>query len=90
MSKRPNNSFKPKGLFAIGVAFWTAHRDAGNSSQRGLVCGAFAYYVGAVAVLAYAGSMLAMAGALLWPAVVLHTGLTAWCFAWLVGAWRGK
>jgi hypothetical protein len=71
------------GLLAIGVACWIAHRDTGSPSQRGLVFGALVYNVGAVAVLAYAGSILAMAGALLWPAVVLHAGLTAWCLVWL-------
>ena len=71
------------GLLAIGVACWIAHRDAGSQSQRGLAFGALVYNVGAVAVLAYAGSILAMAGALLWPAVVLHASLTAWCLVWL-------
>jgi hypothetical protein len=71
------------GLLAIGVACWIAHHDAGGTSQRGLVCAALIYNVGAVAVLAYAGSRLAMAGALLWPAVVLHAGLTAWCLVCL-------
>ena len=74
------------GLLAIGVACWIAHRDAGRPSQRGLAYGALVYNVGAVAVLAYAGSILAMAGALLWPGVALHTALTAWCLVCLVGA----
>ena len=78
------------GLLAIGIACWIAHRDAGSPSHRGLACGALVYNVGAVAVLAYAGSMLAMAGALLWPAVALHTSLMAWCLVWLVGTWPGK
>jgi hypothetical protein len=71
------------GLFAIGVACWIAHRDTGSPSRRPLVFGALVYNVGAIAVLAYAGSILAMAGVLLWPAVVLHAGLTAWCLVWL-------
>ena len=75
------------GLLAIGVACWFARRDTGSPSQRGLVFGALVYNVGAVAVLAYAGSILAMAGALVWPTVVLHAGLTAWCLVWL---WRHK
>jgi hypothetical protein len=73
-------------LLAIGVACWIAHRDTGSPSQRGLLFGALVYNVGAVAVLAYAGSRLAMAGALLWPAVVLHAGLTAWCLVCLAQA----
>jgi len=71
------------GLLAIGVACWIAHRDTGSPSRRALVFGALVYNVGAVAVLAYAGSILAMAGVLLWPAVVLHAGLAAWCLVWL-------
>ena len=71
------------GLLAIGVACWIAHRDTGSPSRRALVFGALVYNVGAVAVLAYTGSILAMAGVLLWPAAVLHAGLTAWCLLWL-------
>jgi len=71
------------GLLAIGVACWIAHRDTGSRSQRGLAVGALVYNVGAVAVLAVAGSILAMAGPLLWPAVVLHAGLMTWCLVWL-------
>jgi len=77
------------GLLAIGVECWIAHRDAGSPSQRGLVYGALVYNVGAVAVLSYAGSILAMTGALLWPAVILHTGLTAWCLVRLAGTRSG-
>jgi hypothetical protein len=66
-------------LLAIGVACWGAQRDGASPSQRGLLRGALVYNIGAVAVLAYAGSMLDLAGLMLWPTAVLHMGLAAWC-----------
>lgn len=77
-------------LLAIGVACWAAWDDGGSSSQRGLLRGALIYNIGAAVVLGYAGSMLALAGVLLWPTVLLHLGLTAWCIACLAGTDLGK
>jgi hypothetical protein len=70
-------------LLAIGVACWTARDDGDSSSQRGLLRAALIYNVGAVAVLGYAGSILVLAGVVLWPTVLLHLGLAAWCLGCL-------
>jgi hypothetical protein len=66
-------------LLAIGVACWAAQGDGPSSSQRGLLRAALIYNIGAVAILGYAGWMLALAGVMLWPTVLLHVGLAAWC-----------
>jgi hypothetical protein len=74
------------GLLAIGVACWSARDDRGSAAQRGLLRGAVVYNVGVVLVLAIAGAVAGMRGVLLWPAVVLHTGLAVWCVIRLAAA----
>jgi hypothetical protein len=66
-------------LLAIGVASWLARRDQGGPAQQGLFIGVLIYDAGAASLLAYAGVVLRRAGIALWPAVVLHTSLAAWC-----------
>jgi hypothetical protein len=70
-------------LLAIGVASWLARGDSQGRAQRGVLTGVLIYDGGAAAVLGYAGLATSMAGALLWPAVVLHTALAVWCLACL-------
>ena len=72
-------------LLAIGVACWAAQGDRASPSQRGLLQGALVYNIGAVVVVGYAGSMLDLAGVALWPTVLLHIGLAAWCLVCLAG-----
>jgi hypothetical protein len=74
-------------LLAIGVACWAAQGNGASSSQRGLLRGAFIYNIGAVAVLGYAGSMLALAGVLLWPTGRATPG--SWCVVPRLSRWYG-
>lgn len=67
------------GLLAIGIACWLACNDRDTRTQDGLLCGMLIYNVCVCAVLAYARSMLSMAGVALWPGVVLHAVMTSWC-----------
>jgi hypothetical protein len=71
------------GLFALGVASWMARRDAWSIAARGLIAGLLAYNVGATAVLAAAGLQLHPTGIALWPAVIVHAAMAAWCLAGL-------
>ena len=69
------------GLLALGVACWLARGDENSRAARALCGGMTVYNLGAVVVLAYAGLGLGLHGLALWPAVLLHTGMTAWCVA---------
>jgi hypothetical protein len=65
-------------LFAMGVASWLAAADEINPSLLGLLAGILIYNVVVTILLVYAGAVLAMAGVMLWPTIVLHASLAAW------------
>lgn len=67
------------GLFTLGTACWLARTDAHSRATTGLVDALTFYNVAVVVVLAYAGVGLGSHGLLLWPAVVLHIAMAAWC-----------
>jgi hypothetical protein len=67
------------GLFALGLACWLARNDVRSQAAFGLVAAMLFYNLTAAGVLAWSGLSTKAAGALLWPAVVLHMALTAWC-----------
>jgi len=77
------------GLMALAVACWFARHDSqsgdtrANNATRGLIAALLVYNIAAVGVLADAGAVLKLYGLALWPAVLLHTGLSAWCVACL-------
>jgi hypothetical protein len=66
-------------LLAIGVASWLARGDRQGHAQLGVLTGVLIYDGAAAALLGYAGLAMSMAGALLWPAVVIHSALAVWC-----------
>src|SRR5437762_3239262 len=70
-------------LLALGVACWLARNDTESRAARGLVVAMLIYNVVATAVLAFAGIGLGLHGVALWPAVVLHAAMGAWCGACL-------
>jgi hypothetical protein len=76
-------------LLAIAIACWLASGDPGGPAQRGVVIGVLIYDTGAASLLAYAALGLGLSGVVLWPAVVLHGALTAWCLAGLWARLRG-
>jgi hypothetical protein len=67
------------GLLSIGVASWLARHDRSSAAERGLVTGILIYNTTVTVLLGYSGIVMKMAGILLWPAVLLHLGLAAWC-----------
>jgi hypothetical protein len=70
-------------LLALGVACWLARNDRQSRTARGLVVAMLMYNIVATAVLAFAGIGLGLHGVALWPAVVLHAVMGAWCVACL-------
>jgi hypothetical protein len=72
-------------LLAIGVVCWLGRSDTSSRAQLGLIGGVLVYDAAAAMLLAYAGLYLSLAGIALWPAVVLHAVLAAWC---VVCLWR--
>jgi hypothetical protein len=65
-----------------------AKSDHGRPAQNGVLTGVLIYDVAAAGLLAHAGLSLGMQGVLLWPAVVLHVLLVAWCCVVLLGGSR--
>jgi hypothetical protein len=66
-------------LLTLAVACWLARQDGETRAANGLVTAMVLYNVGAAALLAYAGIGLRLSGICLWPAVLLHTMMGAWC-----------
>jgi hypothetical protein len=66
-------------LVALGVACWLARHDARSRAARGLVGGMVVYNVGVLAVLVYAGIGGGLSSIGLWPAALVHAGMTVWC-----------
>src|SRR5574342_1223365 len=71
------------GVISIGVASWPAWHDSRTPAQIGVLAGLLTYNVLAALLLAFAGAGWKMVGVLLWPAVVYHAALAAWCVACL-------
>ena len=66
-------------LLALGTACWLARNDRQSRAAQGLIAALLLYNSAAAAVLVHAALGLALSGIGLWPAVVLHAVLAAWC-----------
>ena len=66
-------------LVALAIACWQARNGERGSPAMGVVEAMSFYNFAAAMVLVYAGTRLDLRSALLWPAIVLHLGLGAWC-----------
>jgi hypothetical protein len=66
-------------LFAFGLVCWPARSERRSGTRLGPLTGILTYDVAAAGLLAYAGWSLGLAGVALWPEVVLHAALAAWC-----------
>jgi hypothetical protein len=70
-------------LLALGVACWLARHDEQGRAAKGLTAALLLYNIAVAAVLAHAGTGVKLFGVGLWPTVVLHVVLAAWCTAFL-------
>ena len=66
-------------LVALAIACWQARNGERGNAAIGVVEAMTFYNFAAAMVLVYAGIRLELRSALLWPAIVLHLGLGAWC-----------
>jgi hypothetical protein len=66
-------------LVALAIACWQARNGERGSPATGVIEAMSFYNFAAAIVLVYAGIRLELRSALLWPGIVLHLGLGAWC-----------
>jgi hypothetical protein len=71
-------------VLALSIACWLAGYDVKSCAARGVVSAMVIYNLGAVWILGAAGIQSPPAGILLWPVVILHAAMAAWCVASLV------
>ena len=66
-------------LLSLGLACWLARHDAPSQAASGLITAMLMYNVAVVAILAHTGLASGRFGLALWPGVVLHLAMAAWC-----------
>ena len=66
-------------LIALAIACWQARNGEREGPATGVVQAMLFYNFAVTAVLVYAGVRLELRSRLLWPVIVLHVGLGAWC-----------
>jgi hypothetical protein len=66
-------------LVSLAIACWRARNGDRGSPATGVVEAMSFYNFAGAMVLVYAGVRLELRSALLWPAIVLHLVLGAWC-----------
>ena len=68
-------------LIALGTACWLVRGQERNPVAAALVIAMLIYNSGVAAILIVAGTVLGLAGVGLWPTVVLHLCMAAWCLS---------
>ena len=66
-------------LVTLGVAFWLVRGDSQSRASKGLIAAMVLYNFGAALILGAGGIGSQSVGRALWPAVVLHSAMAAWC-----------
>lgn len=70
-------------LLSLAIVCWLARNDEQSRAVTGLITGMSFYNTAVVVLLVYAGIGSGLAGVGLWPAVLAHAALLAWCIACL-------
>ena len=68
-------------LLSLSLACWWAANDPGGPAASGVVKTMLLYDVVAIVLLAYARVALGLSGIALWPGIIVHILLGAWCAA---------
>jgi hypothetical protein len=68
-------------ILSLAIVCWLARRGAQSLASRGLTVAMLFYNFAVAAVLAFAGLGDGLHGVLLWPAVLFHLAMGAWCIA---------
>lgn len=76
-------------LLALGLACWCARKSVGPATQ-GIVAAMLVYNVATATAFAYGGLVYRLAGIGLWPTVILHLAMAAWCIAALRSGVRSR
>jgi hypothetical protein len=71
-------------ILTLALVCWLARRDPNSLALRGLVVAMLFYNTAVAAVLAFAGFGDELHGVLLWPAVLFHLAMGAWCITSLL------
>jgi len=66
-------------LISIGIMNWAGRSEPNGKAAKGIVVGMIFYNLSVVGLLIFAFFGAGLSGIGLWPAVVLHLGLAAWC-----------
>lgn len=68
-------------LITVGMMNWAGRSEPNGKAAKGIIGGMVFYNVAVVGLLVYAFFGARLTGIGLWPAVILHVGLAAWCIA---------
>jgi hypothetical protein len=68
-------------LIALAIACWNARNGDRHGIAVGVVAGMFVYNLAAALIVTYAGVALSLQSSLMWPVVVAHNVMAAWCAA---------
>jgi len=71
--------FSGAGLLTLGIVCWMVPGQLHSPISRGLVVAMLFYYIAVAGALAFASLHLGLHGSALWPIIVLHAAMSAWC-----------
>jgi hypothetical protein len=76
-------------IVALSIVCWLARRDVDSDASQGVIIALLFYNLAVAGVLAFASFGHDLHGILLWPAVVFHIAMAAWCVATLLQRAKG-